>query len=98
MVLRAFGEVEAALTTQALLAERLQYDQQSLDDRTESVRIATERYAAGSSDLLTLLILQSAQLISQSDVVKLRNAQLANRINLYLALGGSFDAKPEANP
>jgi outer membrane protein TolC len=98
VVLRAFGEVEIALTNQALLAERLRFDQQSLNDRIESVRIAKERYAAGAGDLLTLLIIQSAQLASQSDLVKLQKAQLANRINLHLALGGSFDAKPAASP
>ena len=98
VVLRAFGEVEIALTNQALLAERLQYDQQSLDDRNESVRIAKERYAAGSGDMLTLLIIQDGQLTSQVNVVKLRDAQLANRINLHLALGGSFDTAPAANP
>ena len=98
VVLRAFGEVEIALTNQELLAERLQYDQQSLNDRNESVRIAKERYAAGAGDLLTLLIIQSGQVTSQSNVIKLRAAQLANRINLHLALGGGFDAKPAANP
>jgi outer membrane protein TolC len=98
VVLRAFGEVEVALTNQALLAERLRYDQQSLDDRNESVRIVKERYAAGSSDLLTLLIIQREQLASQAELVRLQNAQLTDRINLHLALGGSFDAKPAANP
>jgi NodT family efflux transporter outer membrane factor (OMF) lipoprotein len=98
VVLRAFGEVEIALTNQALLAERLRFDQQSLNDRNESVRIAKERYAAGSSDLLTVLIIQSGQLTSQANVVKLRDAQLVNRINLHLALGGSFDAKPASSP
>jgi outer membrane protein TolC len=90
--------VEAALTNQELLAERLQYNQQSLNDRNESVRIAKERYAAGSSDLLTVLIIQDAQLASQANLLRLQNAQLANRINLHLVVGGSFDAKPASSP
>jgi outer membrane protein, multidrug efflux system len=98
VVLRAFAEVEVALTNDGLLAERLRYDRRSLNDRIESVRIAKERYTAGSSDLLTLLIIQSGQLASQADLVKLQNTQLANRINLNLALGGSFDTKPAATP
>jgi outer membrane protein TolC len=98
VVLRAFGEVEIALTNQALLAERLQFNQQSLNDRNESVRIAKERYAAGSSDLLTVLIIQDAQLASQANLLRLQNAQLANRINLHLVVGGSFDAKPASSP
>jgi NodT family efflux transporter outer membrane factor (OMF) lipoprotein len=88
--LQAFGEVETALTNEALFAERLQYDQAALADRTDAVRLAKIRYTAGASDLLTVLILQTAQLRSEADVIQLRNAQLANRINLHLALGGSF--------
>jgi outer membrane protein, multidrug efflux system len=44
--------------------------------------------------LLSVLQLQEAQLASQSELIKLHNAQLANRIQLHLALGGSFDARP----
>jgi outer membrane protein, multidrug efflux system len=45
-----------------------------------------------------VLILQSELLAMQKYVIKLHNAQLANRINLHLALGGSFDTAPAANP
>jgi outer membrane protein TolC len=54
------------------------------------------QYKAGSIDLLSVLQLQSYQLGSEKDLIKLRNAQLANRINLHLALGGSFNAVPSA--
>lgn len=53
----------------------------------ESVRIATLQYKAGSTDLLSVLQLQSDQIASQANLIKLRNAQLANRIELHLALG-----------
>jgi outer membrane protein TolC len=87
----------AALTAKITIATAEQ--QQSVPRYGAVVlRIVKERYAAGSSDLLTLLIVQNEQLASQSDLVKLQNAQLANRINLHLAVGGSFDAKPAANP
>jgi hypothetical protein len=51
--------------------------------------------AAG--DMLNVLLLQEKALASQSQVIQLRNARLANRINLHLALGGSFDAAPAAS-
>jgi hypothetical protein len=70
VVLGAFGEVETALTNEGLLAERLRYDQEALGDRTEAVRIARIRYTTGASDLLTVLILQAAQIESQSNVIK----------------------------
>ena len=92
------GEVETALTNEAFLAQRAQFDQRALEDRTTAVQIAAIKYTAGSIDLLSVLILQSEQLAMQKYVIKLRNAQLANRITLHLALGGSFDTAPATNP
>ena len=94
IALRAFREVENGLTNEQLLAERLQFDRQALGDSTEAVRIANLRYRAGSMDLLSVLQLQNAQLRSQGEVIQLRNAQLVNRIDLHLAIGGSFEAVP----
>jgi len=76
------------------LALQLPLDQKSLADRTEAVRIATIQYKAGRRDLLWVAQLQTAQLASESIVIKLRGAQRANRVRLYQALGGSFDAAP----
>ena len=96
VVLTAFNEVEGALTDQDLLAQRLPYQQDALADRTEAVRIAGVKYKAGQIDMLSVLQLQEAQINSQADLIRLRNAQLANRIQLHLALGGRFDAQPAA--
>jgi NodT family efflux transporter outer membrane factor (OMF) lipoprotein len=93
-VLLALGEAENALTNEGLIAERLQFDQAALRDRIEAVRISRLQYTAGSSDLLSVLQLQADQIADDITVIHLRNAQLANRINLHLALGGSFDAAP----
>jgi outer membrane protein, multidrug efflux system len=54
------------------------------------------KYEAGAVDMLSVLQLQEAQIESQRQLVELRNAQLANRIQLHLALGGGFDAEPTA--
>jgi len=94
VTLNAFREVEIALTNEDLYAQRLEYMEQALRDRNESVRLSTIKYKAGSIDLLPVLQLEASQLAVQSDVIKLRNARLANRINLHLALGGSFNATP----
>ena len=92
VALRAFFEVEVALTNEVLLAERLQAEEKALADYSEAVRIARIRYVAGAMDMLSVLQLQQSQIASQSTVIQLRNARLANHINLHLALGGSFDA------
>jgi len=91
VALRAFDEVEVALTNERLLAERLPQTENSVLDHSEAVRVANLRYKAGSMDFLSLLQLEEGQIQSQADLIKLRNTQLANRINLHLALGGSFD-------
>jgi NodT family efflux transporter outer membrane factor (OMF) lipoprotein len=92
--LRAFDEVEVALTNEELLAKRLPYIESALHDHSEAVRVADLRYRAGSMDLLSVLQLQEGQIQSQADLIKVRNDQLVNRINLHLALGGSFDSSP----
>ena len=78
--------------------QRQQFDQDVVRDRTEAVRIAKLKYEAGSIDLLSVLQLQNDQLASQGELIKLNNAQLANRINLHLALGGSFEVAPAVAP
>ena len=94
VALRAFYEVEVALTNETLLAQRLQIEEKGTEDRAESVRIARLKYMAGAMDMLSVLQLQERLLDSQSKLIQLRNALLANRINLHLAVGGSFDAAP----
>ena len=94
VALAAFREVENSLANERLLALQLPLDQKSLEDRTEAVRIATIQYKAGRRDLLWVAQLQATQLASELNVIKLRGAQRANRVRLYQALGGSFDAAP----
>jgi len=94
VALRAFDEVEVALTNEYLLAERLPYVESAVVNHTEAVRVANLRYKAGTMDLLSVLQLETGQIQSQAALIKLRNTQLANRINLHLALGGSFDSSP----
>jgi outer membrane protein TolC len=90
VTLNAFREVEAGLTAEQLLAQQTDYTAAALRDRTEAVRVATQQYQAGATDMLTVLQLQTAQLASEAGVIQLRNAQLANRVTLHLALGGNY--------
>ena len=94
VALTAFREVENSLSNERLLALQLPLEQKSLDDRTEAVRIATIQYKTGRRDLLWVAQLQTAQLATEANVIKLRGAQRTNRVRLYQVLGGSFDAAP----
>jgi outer membrane protein, multidrug efflux system len=94
VALTAFAEVEVALTNEGIFAKRLPLAEGALSDHKEAVRIAILRYQAGTMDFLSVLQLQQGEVASDGELIKLRNAQLANRINLHLALGGSFDSAP----
>ncbi len=98
VLLSAFREVENGLANERLLALQLPLNQKAFADRTEAVRIATVQYKAGRRDLLWVSQLQTAQLASSADFIKLQGAQRVNRIRLHLALGGSFDAVPAVLP
>jgi len=90
-ILRAFQEVERALTNELLLTDRLASERAALVARTDAVRIANIKYRAGSLDLLSVLQVQNSQIATEASVIQLENARLATRIDLYLALGGDFD-------
>ena len=94
VALNAFREVEDSLANEGLLAAQLPLDENALRARTQSVRIGTQQYIAGRQDLLWVAELQTAQLASESNLIRLRSAQRANRIRLYQALGGGFGDAP----
>ena len=94
VALQAFDEVEVTLTNERLLAERLPLMENAVRDHIEAVRVANLRYRAGTVDFLSVLQLEEGQIQSQQELIELRNTQLANRINLHLVLGGTFDNSP----
>ena len=96
VALTAFREVAVALNNERVLAEQLQHQNQALANRVEAVRIATVRYRAGALALQPVLQLQADQLATEAVIIKLKDAQLANRVTLHLALGGGFDSAPAA--
>ena len=70
------------------------FQEAALASSTEAVRLAKIQYEAGSRDLLWVSSLQADQIATRAAVIKTSNEQRANRIRLYLALGGSYDATP----
>jgi NodT family efflux transporter outer membrane factor (OMF) lipoprotein len=90
VALNAFREVEDSLANERLLAAQLPLDESALKSRTEAVRIATQQFVAGRQDLLWVAELQTAQIATESNLIRLRSAQRANRIRLYQSLGGGF--------
>lgn len=87
-VLVAFKEVETLLSSEKWLLEQ----EQALDEMAEELReaelLASEDYVSGLTDINTLLQTQRQAFDAESSLLAVRKSRLANRVNLYLALGG----------
>lgn len=90
-VLRAFEEVETSLANEELLAQREEFLQGSVDENLQAYELAKVQYDVGKIDLLSVLQMQSRWLGAHVGLIRLENERLAQRVNLHLALGGSFE-------
>jgi NodT family efflux transporter outer membrane factor (OMF) lipoprotein len=88
--LRAFAEVENGLTNEALLKEREDFLAAAVDDNTDALSAAKIQHDVGATDFLSVLQMQARELNSRISLVRIRNARLAQRVDLHLALGGDF--------
>nr|VFJ90054.1 MAG: efflux transporter, outer membrane factor (OMF) lipoprotein, NodT family [Candidatus Kentron sp. LFY] len=90
VVLRAFREVESALTAEALLLNQ----EVALGVATREARaasaLAMEQYRQGLSDIVTLLSTQRREFDARSSLLAVAKRRLNTRVDLYLALGGGF--------
>ena len=90
-VLDALQEVEAALTNEALLAEREEFLRAAMENNFAAYQLSTKRFNIGEIESLNLLQVQTRWIGSRISHINIQNQQLAQRINLHLALGGSFE-------
>ena len=90
-VLQAFEEVETSLANEGLFAERETYLQRAVDSNLKAYELALAQYDVGKIDLLSVLQMQSRWLGARVGLIRIRNERLAQRVNLHLALGGSFE-------
>jgi NodT family efflux transporter outer membrane factor (OMF) lipoprotein len=89
-VLQAFGEVETALASEALLAERVKQLEEATRLAGEADREARNDYREGRGDALTVFTAQTRLVQNRRQLAVARLARLENRVNLHLALGGDF--------
>jgi outer membrane protein, multidrug efflux system len=92
--LNAFKETETALSNEQVLVDRQRLVAESVARLTEARAAAQTRYTNGIMTLLELNQVQRQQLVAMSELLKVRSERLKQRINLHLALGGSFDQTP----
>jgi NodT family efflux transporter outer membrane factor (OMF) lipoprotein len=89
--LRAFSEVESALRQESVLSDREGFLERSVEDNRQAYRLAEVQYDVGAIDQLSLLQIQTRVFNAESKLVSIQGARLTNRVDLHLALGGSFE-------
>jgi NodT family efflux transporter outer membrane factor (OMF) lipoprotein len=85
---RALADVEDALAAKAQLAERETHLMRSLRAAGVAATLARTRYDSGATDVASLLDAQRIERTAAKERTENRLALLANRIDLFLALGG----------
>ena len=92
MALRALGDVENALAANQSLATRVNLLTEAVGDQTRALELTQQSQKIGRADQRAVeqqrLNVQSARIA----LLNTRTDQLAQRVNLHLALGGSFES------
>jgi NodT family efflux transporter outer membrane factor (OMF) lipoprotein len=91
---RAFSEVESALTATFAADEREAILGRTVTNNSRAVELAQTRLRVGSGDLRAVLQQNVALYAARTSLVKIQTERLVQRVNLNLALGGSFDSRP----
>ena len=89
--LRAFGEVENALAADIALRERLAVLDATVRDNERALELARIQFRVGSADQRTVEQRLIALYGARTTRLQVQGQQLAQRVNLYLALGGGFE-------
>lgn len=87
---RAFGEVENALSAEFTLADREALLKQAVADNARALELAEVRYRVGSGDLRAVQQQSLALNAARTALLRVQSERLVQRVNLHLALGGSF--------
>lgn len=89
-VLSAFADVESALTGTQRLAQQTLHATQHREVLQQTLGFAHDRYEAGYASYLEELDAQRNLYAAELEVVRLHQAELDNRVQLYKALGGGW--------
>jgi len=91
---RAFAEVENALSAEFTLREREALLQMAADESERVVELSRVRLRVGSSDMRSVLEDQLGLDASRAALLRVQSERRIQRVNLHLALGGRFDVAP----
>jgi multidrug efflux system outer membrane protein len=93
--LRAFGEVENALSAELAARDRERILAETLSHSQRAFDIVQTQFKVGSTDLRFVNERQLALNTTSAALIRVQAEQRVQRVNLHLALGGSFEPRPE---
>ena len=89
--LQAFKEVETALAAEEHLLQREKFLQIEVDSNRKAYEQTNLQYEIGQISMLDVLTVQNKWIASRIAELDMASKRLSNRVNLHLALGGSFE-------
>ena len=88
---RAFGEVEAALSAGFAAGEREEILVRAVGENARGLELANVKFRVGSIDLRRVQEQQLSLYSARVALLRMQAERLVQRVNLHLALGGSFE-------
>jgi NodT family efflux transporter outer membrane factor (OMF) lipoprotein len=95
---RAFGEVEDALSAEFAAGRREAVLGRAVAENETALQFGQQRFKVGAGDLRAVSQQQIAVFGTRSALLRVQSERLIQRVNLYLALGGGFEAVPATTP
>jgi len=95
---KAFADVESALSAEFAADEREAILASAAANNARALELAEVRYRVGSGDLRAVLQQNVALYAARTALIRVQTERLVQRVNLYVALGGSFEAPPAPVP
>ncbi|MEM9706159.1 MAG: TolC family protein [Pseudomonadota bacterium] len=90
-LLTAFEEAENALAAEAFLSDREKALKTAFEEAAAAEDITERRYNRGAADIFNLLDAQTRRIAAEGAFITSRRERVANRVRLYLAVGGNFE-------
>ncbi|HKE42215.1 MAG TPA: TolC family protein [Casimicrobiaceae bacterium] len=95
---RVFGEVEGALSAGFTATQREEILGRAVRENERALDLANIRFRVGSIDLRGVQQQQLSLYAARVALLRMQAERLVQRVNLHLALGGSFDEHPVEIP
>ena len=93
--LRAFGEVESALAAEIAARDRETILAETLGANQRALELVQTQFKIGSTDLRFVTQRQLSLSATEAALLRVQAEQRVQRVNLHLALGGSFEQKTQ---